>query len=200
AEALLLERAMGARSLTAMARSGQDDAASRVLCQVAGELHARRDRPAPKPALAPLPVWFRQLSPAASRHGGVLVKSAAAARSILASPREESVLHGDIHHANVLDFGPRGWLAIDPKGLFGERGFDYANLFCNPDLETAAAPGRLARRVRVVAEAAGLEPSRLLLWVLAYAGLSASWEIDDGGDPGLALAVAEIAATEMEKG
>ncbi len=200
-EALLLERAMGARSLTAMARSGQDDAASRILCQVVGELHASGDRPAaPKPALAPLPVWFRQLAPAASRHGGVLLKSAAAARALLASPREEGILHGDIHHANVLDFGPRGWLGIDPKGLFGERGFDYGNLFCNPDLETAAAPGRLARRVRVVAEAARLEPPRLLRWVLAYAGLSASWEIDDGGDPGLALAVAAIAAAEMEKG
>lgn len=31
-------------------------------------------------------------------------------------------LHGDLHHGNVLDFGASGWLAIDPKGLKGERG------------------------------------------------------------------------------
>ena len=65
------------------------------------------------------------------------------------------VLHGDIHHDNILDFGKRGWLAIDPKRLQGERGFDYANLFCNPDLADpsrpiAASPGRFARRLEIV--------------------------------------------------
>ncbi len=106
-------------------------------------------------------------------------------------------MHGDIHHENVLDFGPRGWLAIDPKGLFGERSFDYGNLFCNPDIETAAAPGALARRAAIVARAAIIEPSRLLSWVLAYAGLSAAWTIGDGGDPRPALTIAEIAAAEL---
>jgi streptomycin 6-kinase len=65
-------------------------------------------------------------------------------------------LHGDIQHGNILDFGSRGWLAIDPKGLIGERSFDYANLFCNPEAAVALAPRRLARQVDVVAEAAGL--------------------------------------------
>jgi streptomycin 6-kinase len=51
---------------------------------------------------------------------------------LLAEPREVGVLHGDLHHGNVLDFGVRGWLAIDPKGLLGERGFDFANIFTNP--------------------------------------------------------------------
>jgi len=36
--------------------------------------------------------------------------------------------------------GPRGWLAIDPKGLCGERGFDFVNIFCNPDFALATAP------------------------------------------------------------
>jgi streptomycin 6-kinase len=42
--------------------------------------------------------------------------------------------------------GPRGWLAIDPKGLCGERGFDFVNIFCNPDFALATAPGRLVRQ------------------------------------------------------
>ena len=44
------------------------------------------------------------------------------------------MLHGDLHHANVLDLGSSSWLAIDPKGLKGEQGFDYANIFTSPDL------------------------------------------------------------------
>ena len=66
-------------------------------------------------------------------HGGILARCAEAARALLSEPREVGVLHGDLHHDNVLDFGVRGWLAIDPKRLVGERGFDFANIFTNPD-------------------------------------------------------------------
>src|SRR5262245_62065215 len=127
------------------------------------------------PNLLPLAQRFEELKPAAAAQGGILALAAGAARDLLASQREGAVLHGDIHHGNILDFGERGWLAIDPKGLVGDRGFDYANLFCNPDHATATAPGRLARRIEVVAEAAGLERKRLLRWILAWAGLSAAW-------------------------
>lgn len=37
-------------------------------------------------------------------------------------------------------FGERGWLAIDPKRLLGERSFDFANIFTNPDLTDLAQP------------------------------------------------------------
>jgi streptomycin 6-kinase len=195
ADALLMERATGERSLVEMARSGGDDEASRVICAVAGRLHAPRDRP--PPVLVPLNRWFRDLWAAASRLGGILERSAVAARELLADPRDVCALHGDLHHGNILDAGPRGWLAIDPKRLSGERGFDFANLFCNPDHETATAPGRLARQAAVVAEAAGLERRRLLKWVLAYAGLSAAWSLHDGDDPETALAVARIAEAEL---
>jgi streptomycin 6-kinase len=134
-------------------------------------------------------------------HGGILADCAATARELLASEREVAVLHGDIHHGNILDFGPRGWLAIDPKGLIGERGFDYANLFCNPDAAVALAPGRLAREVDVVAEAAGLERQRLLQWIMAYAGLSVAWFLEDGEweQAKTPLAVAELAASELRQ-
>ena len=108
-----------------------------------------------------------------------------------------AVLHGDIQHANVLDFGPRGWRAIDPKGLIGESGFDFANTFCNPDFALATSPGRLARQATVIAETAGLDRKRLLQWTLCYAGLSAAWIIGDGDDAALPLAIAEAAGKEL---
>jgi streptomycin 6-kinase len=197
-DALLLERALGPGSLAEMARSGQDDEASRILCAAAAGLHAPRQG-AP-PDLVPLGRWFRTLEPAAAAHGGILARAAAAAGELLADPRDVVVLHGDLHHGNVLDFGARGWLAVDPKGLAGERGFEFANLFCNPDREAALATGRLARQVEVVADAAGLERGRLLQWILAFAGLSAAWSLEDGDVPDLALAVAEIAAAELAGG
>jgi streptomycin 6-kinase len=194
--AILMERASGEPSLVEMARNGRDDQASRTICAVAAMLHAPRDCPPPS-TLVPLARWFKALEPAASKYAGIFSRAIETARKLLAEPREVVVLHGDIHHCNILNAGARGWLAIDPKGLVGERGFDFANIFCNPDLETATAPGRLARQASVVAEAAGLDRGRLLKWILAYAGLSAAWTLGDGEHPELALAVAEIAASEL---
>lgn len=196
-DTLLLERAESDGDLVKMAKEGCDDEASRIICEVAAKLHAPRR--SPPPDLLPLPRWFQALEPAAAEYGGILTECAATARALLAAPQDVTTLHGDLYHGNVLDFGARGWLAIDPKRLVGERAFDFANIFCNPDLETAIAPGRLARQSHVVAEAAGLDRQRLLSWILAYAGLSAAWWLGDGIEPTLELAVAELALAELRR-
>ncbi len=196
-DALLLERATGERSLAAMARGGQDDEATQIICTAAAALHGcRGTRPQ---GLTPLEVRFRSLFLAAESHGGLLARCAGTARDLLGSPQDVVALHGDLHHGNVLDFGPRGWLAIDPKGLSGERGFDFANLLRNPDPETAKAPGRFARQASVVAEAAGLDRTRLLLWALAWFGLSAVWMVEDGEAEAIDLTMAETAAAELSR-
>jgi streptomycin 6-kinase len=195
-DALLLERAMGTASLAEMARHGGDDEASRILCAVVARLHTRRD--SPSPFLLPLSHWFESLESAAAVHGGILRHAAAVLRELLAAPQDVVALHGDVHHGNVLDFGSRGWLAIDPKGLVGERGFDYANLFCNPDPQLAMSPGRLSRQASLVAESAAVERQRLLKWILAWAGLSAAFMLEDGDEPESRFAVARLALAELK--
>ena len=71
----------------------------------------------------------------------------------------------------MLDTGARGWIAIDPKGLLGERTFDFVSILRNPDAATALALGRFDRQVEVLAEAAALDRHRLFKWTLALAGL-----------------------------
>lgn len=194
-DAILLERAEGKRFLLSMAMTGEDEAASRIISETVATLH--RPSAKPYPELVPLDIWFSALESAASAHGGLFDTSDIAAKALLAEPREVGALHGDIHHSNILDFEDRGFLAIDPKGLLGERGYDYANLFCNPDLPATQDPARLRRQLPIVAQESGLAPERLLRWIIAYAGLSAAWFLEDGGDPGPALRVAEIAAVEL---
>lgn len=196
--ALLLERLAGSRSLAKMAAAGKDDEAVCILCETAAQLHAPRERPAPA-SLVPLKAWFRALEQANQAHGGWFASSAAAAEHLLNSPRETTVLHGDLHHENVLDGGDRGWLAIDPKGLIGERGFEFANLFRNPTAEIALEPGCLMRRAVIVADVAGLDLKRLLQWVMAYAGLGAAWTLEDGGDPGTGLALVQRTALALQQ-
>ena len=108
------------------------------------------------------------------------------------------------HHDNILDFGERGWLAIDPKRLRGERCFDYANIFCNPDLAdpsiaVAPRPEVFERRVEIVCGEAGLERIRLLQWILAWCGLSAVWYLDDGMAADIDLCIAGLAAAHLDR-
>jgi streptomycin 6-kinase len=193
--ALLLERVRSDRSLAAMSKSGRDDTATRILCAAVRTLHAARDSRPPSD-LIPLAAWFRALE---SGDDPRLAPSKAVARALLADMHSIIPLHGDIHHDNVLHDRGRGWLAIDPKGLLGERTFDYTNIFCNADLESATASTVFLRRLDVVAEESNIDRERLLKWVFAYAGLSLSWCMEDDDRDGVALrlAIVEIASREV---
>lgn len=198
AEALLMERLDPQPSLAAMPHADQDDEATRILCAAVARLHGDRDEPWPE--LPGLRRWFRSLE-AAAPGGGMLAECWAVTAGLLAGPQDVQPLHGDIHHANVLHSPERGWLAIDPKGIIGERGYDYANIFSNPDQQWALRPGRLARQVEVVVQAAGLERPRLLRWIVAYSGLSAAWHLEDGEEERAAwqLETARSAAAELRE-
>lgn len=197
-EAMLIERATGQRSLAAIARSGTkgDDEATMILCDAIANLQKPRG-PAPA-GLIPLDLWFKDLFPAAARHGGLLARAAAEASALLPRQQEIMPLHADLHHDNVLDFEERGWLAIDPKAVIGDRAFEYTILFCDPDLAdpeppVAVAPGAFERRLEIVLAKSGLERQRLLRWIIAWCGLSASWFLEDE-DP-----LAEINLTILAK-
>lgn len=194
-DALLMERATGENSLGEMARAGMDDEATRIVCVVAERLH--RHRLDPLPVLVTLDRWFEALWSAGSKYGGLFAVAAAIARRLIAEDREPVVLHGDLHHGNVLDFGERGWLVIDPKGLFGERTFDYVNLLRNPDPGLALTPGRFERQVEVIAGAANLDRTRFLEWTLAFTCLSAAWILHDRDEPELDLSIAGKAAAVL---
>ena len=201
--AILLERATGTGSLADMSWTGNDAQACRIICHAASKLHFSRN--ASTPALTPLHHWFRDLAPAAKKHGGILTRCDSVANVLLSSPHDEVVLHGDLHHGNILDFGTRGWLAIDPKGLVGERGFDYANIFTNPDLaeptrSVAILPERFTQRVNIVSEIARIERLRLLMWIVAWCGLSSVWFLQEGDSATVPLRIAELAIAELASG
>jgi len=104
------------------------------------------------------------------------------------------VLHGDLHHENVLRAGA-GWLAIDAKGVVGEPAYEVGALLRNPKPHVLSLPhpGRvLARRARLLCDALELDPARVFAWAYAQAVLSAAWSVEDGEDPSFAQAVAEL--------
>ncbi|MGZ9809604.1 aminoglycoside phosphotransferase family protein [Pseudoroseicyclus sp. H15] len=129
----------------------------------------------------PLLCLEEMFSPLLQSDAPLLAAPRAAAHQLFATPRPAVVLHGDFHHDNIIE-PPEGWKLIDPKGLYGDPGFETANLFRNPvgreDLALSPA------RIRALAEALGdgleEEPGRLVAWGLALVGLSELWNQSSG--------------------
>ncbi|MBZ0301324.1 MAG: phosphotransferase [Anaerolineae bacterium] len=185
--------------LTVLVRQGGDAQATRIIAGVLNHLHRVRPETSPDD-LVPLRRWFRMLfwQAEADQQRGVrslYTQAAPLADRLLNDPREVCVLHGDIHHENIRHHARRGWLAFDPKGLYGERTFDAANALCNPvDMpELVENEARLLRNADILAGEMGLDGDRLLAFVLVYACLSASWSLEDGQNPAAALRIAALA-------
>jgi streptomycin 6-kinase len=115
-------------------------------------------------------------------------------RELLASTTARLVLHGDLHHWNILSAQRQPWLAIDPKGVIGDPAFEVAAWMLNPYPDLGNWPNLKQvtnRRLDQFSEILALERQRLLSWSLALAVLSAWWHIEDntkGFDHSIAIA------------
>lgn len=199
-DALLLERATGTRSLENLARNGADDEATAIVCGTLRILHSHsRQREHPE-GLMSLQKCFAPLQPAAAYYRGTLSDCARLADALLRQQADIVALHGDLHHGNILDFGERGWLAVDPKYLRGERTYDYAHLFCGRSAKDVLLPGCFRRRLEIVVRESGIDRDRLLRWIVAYAGLCAARHLEDDNLVAAQrdLEVAKLALAEME--
>lgn len=105
---------------------------------------------------------------------------------------ERGLLHGDLHHYNVVRDATRGWLAIDPKGLLGEPAYELGAALRNP--AHYPTPAWTTRRVDLMVERLGLGRTRVLGWAFAQALLAAIWTWEDGTAPAFAVAAAEAIA------
>lgn len=111
---------------------------------------------------------------------------------LLSSTTEPVVLHGDLHHFNILKASrqPVGdaqnelWLAIDPQGVVGDAAYDTASWLRNPTPDLMTWPNLkqvLARRVDQLAEELGFDKERVRAWGIAHCVLSAWWDIEGHG-------------------
>lgn len=188
----LLEYA-GSGSLKELVETGQDEIATRLIGKTLNKLHGACG-PIPD-GLMPLEERFHSLFARAAKEksGSIFQQAAETARQLLATKADETVLHGDMHHENILE-SHRGWLAIDPKGLYGERTFDACNALQNPHLpEIVLDKTTYIKRVETLSSIMKLDTSRLIEFSFAFSCLSACWCLEDDLDASLPLGVAHIA-------
>jgi streptomycin 6-kinase len=180
--AMLLERIHPGDMLVEVARTN-DEAATRT----GAEVMRRLWRHTPEDATShfrPLAQWFQAFERHRTRFHGtsgpvpdaLLVLAEQIAPELLSSAPQELLLHADFHHFNVLRSDRAGWLAIDPKGMYGDPGYEAGPFMCNPGL---VATDVLRRRLDILSEVLEYDRERLRLWCIAYAVLSVCWSIED---------------------
>lgn len=102
----------------------------------------------------------------------------------LADSDRDVLLHGDLHHFNILSAEREPWLAIDPKGVVGDPAYDAGALLRNPlpDVYNWSDLGRIqSRRLDILAEELQIDRRRIQDWAFAQVVLSAWWDFKDEG-------------------
>ncbi len=190
---LLLERLIPGEPLTIMALGddASDDKATSIACNVIRSLTRKLPPTSPFRTTADLAQGFLRLR---SRFGGGvgpfprdLVDLAERVWEELEATAQDAVLlHGDLHHDNIIYCQPRGaWLAIDPKGYIGDPGFETGALLRNlwrDRCEVAEPEKRLNRRLDKMSDELNIARSRIQQWGFCQAMLSVWWSYEDG-DP-----------------
>ncbi|WP_307714798.1 aminoglycoside phosphotransferase family protein [Streptomyces sp. V4I23] len=99
---------------------------------------------------------------------------AAAVREVAGEPGDR-LLHWDLHFDNILAAEREPWLAIDPKPLAGDPGFELLPALWNRFDEDA-----VLWRFDLLTEVLGLDRERARAWTLGRLLQNGLWEIGDG--------------------
>lgn len=91
------------------------------------------------------------------------------------------LLHGDLHHYNILKTGSDSWAAIDPKGLIGDREYDVIQFLLNR-LPTENWSTVIEKRIAFLTEELDLDRQRIYSWGFAHSVLATCWSIEDHGN------------------
>ena len=183
---MLLERLQPGTPLVELS---DDDKATAIAAQVMRELWQ------PLPADHPFPTvadWGKGFQRLRATFGGTtgpfdrsLVEQAESLfAELLASSDTPMLLHGDLHHGNILAAERAPWLAIDPQGVAGEPAYEVGAWMRNPTPQVFSWPNParlLRRRADILAEHLGFNRDRMLAWSMAQAVLSAWWSYEDHG-------------------
>ena len=181
--AMLLERLSPGNSLVRMVLDRRDEEATNILADVIGKM-------APRRAVAGVPTvqeWakaFDRYAASGDRQisTNLLEEGRRVYSELCGSQSRPRLLHGDLHHYNVLFDSERGWLAVDPKGVIGELEYEVGAALRNPyeRPELFLEPAAIEKRLELFAFKLNLDVGRALAWGFAQAVLAAVWAVEDG--------------------
>lgn len=207
---LLMERVLLGDDLLPLARV-DDDASTEIIGRVVSSLHSGQLAPptGELPCLVSLGEAFEGKDD--PRLPGALVTRAASIFDELTTGGDRVVLHGDLHHFNVVRDGVGDaadrWRAIDPHGWIGDPAFDTAPMLANPrgltlnelpDATRLVTATTAERRIAILAETTGFDRDRIRAWAFTAAVIAELWMVEDHDIVhGAPLALAEALAHSL---
>jgi len=199
---VIMERIFPGEMLHDMALEN-DDEATRIIAEVMKELW----RPLPPDhTFRTVEDWAQALQRLRDEHDGgtgpipahLVERAEAIYRELFASPSQTVLLHGDLHHDNVLSATRAPYLAIDAKGVAGEPAFEVGPIFYNPQPELFQMPNlakALERRLAILVEHLAIDRERLLACAFAQTVLSSVWSVEDSEHDDSYLETVRVAET-----
>lgn len=177
---LLLERLDSGRMLSTMCDRGtaQTRQAVLIIAELLARLTAvtaptgmRRLGDIAAQMVADLPQALAAIDDPAER--ALLDRCGGAVREVMGEAGQQ-LLHWDLHFENVLAGDREPWLAIDPKPLAGDPGFE---LF--PAIDNSFDAGDVLWRFDAMTEVLGLDRQRAKAWTLGRVLQNSLWELQD---------------------
>ncbi len=199
--AILIERIAPGTLLRTLPLQGRDDEATHIVCDTIEKLQSA------KADTSGWPGHDLQFGVFGSGHAvppltdKIVARAATLFRELEATRTGLVLLHGDLHHDNILLDATRGWLAIDPKGEVGEIAYELAAPLRNPleRVEEFVSAAQMNRRVRIYCERLRLDRQRVLGWCFARNCSAALWHANRTPDSerGRVWAAATLTALDL---
>ncbi|MBM3893462.1 hypothetical protein FJ365_03630 [Candidatus Dependentiae bacterium] len=196
--ALLLERLLPGNSLETFFPE-YDVKAIAHAATVMHELH--QATVPPNLNLPTLADWLDRLiySPSPELPTSLVTKAQQLAVHLLTTMAPSVVLHGDLHHNNILAAG-NTWVAIDPHGVIGEPLYEVGAFVRNPVkplLQQSNLQAIIRKRLTIFSALMNASRQRVAAWSFVQALLAAQWATEENADPTQWLTVAAILEAEI---
>jgi streptomycin 6-kinase len=183
--AVLLPRLVPGNDLSALSLDGRDTEATEIIAGIIQQMSL----------VQPIVLPFLTVADQASgfdrfRHNcdgliedEVVQKAERCYFDLCATQVNPRLLHGDLHHYNVLFDKALGWVAIDPQGILGEVEFEVGAALRNPYTAPALLSNESTARSRleIFERRLGFDIQRAAKWAFATAVLAALWPTKPGG-------------------
>jgi streptomycin 6-kinase len=184
---MLLERIRPGDPLAAMK---DDECATSVFAGVVRRMRKAAPTESNFPSIVDWAKGFQRLRDRFSGNAGpfpesVVNRADTLMAELIDSMSDAVLLHGDLHHWNILSAEREPWLCVDPQGVVGEQEYEIGAWLRNPfpDILKITDPKEfLARRVDQLSEELGFDRNRIIGWAYSQAVLAGVWSFEEGSD------------------
>jgi streptomycin 6-kinase len=207
--ASLLERAMPGRPLKTLYLNHEEEKVNQVATSIILQLQSA---PSPKDlsAFKDVAEWgkgflkfLQNQTDLSEELTAKIMEAHNSFQELIRTTSKKIVLHADLHHSNILSSERNSYIAIDPKGMYGDPVYELGAWIRNPMPEILKASDLesiFVGRICMMSDALRFDRKRAWRWAYSQAWLAAVWALEDkSSDSGSWLQIARAIENVKDK-